>query len=140
MKRLLIPLLAALALPTAVNTFPFSEENCTNYKYSSSQLFKNKVDSVVVVTTSESQGSGFIVKQDKSSTFILTNAHVVGNKERVDIKWSDNEKSSGEVIGNLGGYELSKDLALINENFSYDDKCNLLSKKNKATFTTKVAS
>ncbi len=113
MRRFLIPLIAVLALPTAVNSFPFRNEKCANYKYSPSQIFKNKVNSVVVVKTSESQGSGFVVKHDKNSTYILTNAHVVGNKERVDVKWSDESKDSAQVIGNLGGYELDNDLALL---------------------------
>ena len=38
------------------------------------------------------------------------------------------------------GMKERKDLVLINDNFSYNDRCNLLSKKNKATSTTKVAS
>jgi hypothetical protein len=38
------------------------------------------------------------------------------------------------------GMKERKDLALINENFSNNDRCNLLNKKNKATSTTKVAS
>ena len=113
MKRLLLPLLAALALPTAVYAFPFRNENCKDYKYSPSQLFKNKINSVVVVRTSRSQGSGFVVKQDKNNTYILTNAHVLDNKKVINIKWSDGQESLGKVVGNLGGYELSKDLALI---------------------------
>tara|TARA_X000000950_G_scaffold29653_1_gene32102 strand:- start:352 stop:1695 length:1344 start_codon:yes stop_codon:yes gene_type:complete len=113
MNLLIFPLLTALALPTAVDAFPFRKDKCTNYKYSSAQLFKNKVNSVVVIKTSESTGSGFVVKHEKGSTFILTNAHVVNNKKRVDIKWSNKEKDSGEVVGNLGGYVLEKDLALV---------------------------
>ena len=38
------------------------------------------------------------------------------------------------------GMKERKDLALINENFSNNDRCNLLNKKIKATSTTKVAS
>ena len=66
-------------------------------------MFKSKVSSVVVISSDKSQGSGFIVKHDKRHTFILTNAHVVGDKKRVNIKWSDGEEDNAEVVGNLGG-------------------------------------
>ena len=111
----LYPIILSLFLPLTyeVNAFPFFGDKCEQYKYSSSKLFKNKVNSVVVVTTPDAQGSGFVVKQDKEHTYILTNAHVIGSNKIVDIEWSNQENIKGKVIGNLGGDELSNDLALI---------------------------
>ena len=111
----LYPIILNLFLPLTyeVNAFPFFGDKCEQYKYSSSKLFKNKVNSVVVVTTPDAQGSGFVVKQDKEHTYILTNAHVIGSNKIVDIEWSNQENIKGKVIGNLGGDELSNDLALI---------------------------
>lgn len=117
MKRLLLPLIAAVVLPFAFNNeskaFFNKKEDCSSYKYSSSKLFKSKVTSVVVISSDKSQGSGFIVKHDKRHTFILTNAHVVGDKKRVNIKWSDGEEDNAEVVGNLGGDRLDNDVALL---------------------------
>ena len=84
----LYPIVLNLFLPFTfeVNALPFFGDKCEQYKYSSSKLFKDKVNSVVVVTTSDAQGSGFVVKQDKEHTYILTNAHVVGSNKIVDIE------------------------------------------------------
>ena len=111
----LYPIILNLFLPLTfeVNALPFFEDKCEQYKYSSSKLFKEKVSSVVLVSTEDAQGSGFVVKHDKGNTFILTNAHVVGDSKFVNIKWNNQEQEKGEVIGNLGGYELKNDLALI---------------------------
>ena len=111
----LYPILINLFLPLTleVNAFPFIREKCEQYKYSSSRLFRDKVNSVVLIKTSDTQGSGFVVKQDKGNTYILTNAHVIGNNKQVDIKWNNQENIKGKVVGNLGGDELSNDLALI---------------------------
>ena len=108
----LIPLLVLSVVPEGKAWFDKTED-CNSYKYSSSQLFKAKVDSVVVITTDESQGSGFVVRQEDNNTYILTNAHVVGDKKRVSIKWSNGEEDNAEVIGNLGGDKLDNDLALL---------------------------
>ena len=99
-----------------MNALPFWSEDCSKYKYSSSDIFKKNLESVVIVSSTFGQGSGFVVKQDKNSTLILTNAHVVGSDKFVQIKWSNNETDSGEIVGNLGGYELKNDLALIKIN------------------------
>jgi len=77
----------------------FFGDKCEKYKYSSSQLFKDKVNFVVLVQTSDTQGSGFVVKQDKGNTYILTNAHVVGNNKKVDMIWNNQETFKGKVEG-----------------------------------------
>ena len=80
---------------------------------STKRLFQKSVGSVVVVRVKKSQGSGFVVEHDQQSTYVLTNAHVVGAHETVSVKWADNVETSGKVIGNLGGASFSTDMALI---------------------------
>ncbi|AIQ97581.1 HtrA protease/chaperone protein [Prochlorococcus sp. MIT 0801] len=94
-------------------SFGVLSDNCNANKYTPAELFKSKVNSVVVITSEGSQGSGFVVERRKGHSYILTNAHVVGNKKRVDVKWNDGEVDRAEVVGNLGGDKLERDLALI---------------------------
>ena len=93
----LYPIILNLFLPLTfeVNALPFFGDKCEQYKYSSSQLFKDKVNSVVLVQTSDTQGSGFVVKQDKGNTYILTNAHVVGNNKKVEINMEQSRNFQG---------------------------------------------
>lgn len=102
--------------PKELKAFPLFRDRCIENKYSSSEIFKQNISSVVLISTLDSQGSGFVVKHDKNFTYILTNAHVVANQKIVNVKWSNKEEDKGEIIGNLGGYELKNDLALIKVN------------------------
>ena len=71
-------------------------------------------NSVVVVYTNSGVGSGFSVKEN----LIMTNAHVVGNYEKVTVKLYDGKTIRGNVIKK----DSKKDLALI----SVDEKIETL--------------
>ena len=62
-------------------------------------------NSVVVVYTETGVGSGFSIREN----LIITNAHVVGNNEKVAINLYDGTTINGKVIKS----DIDKDLALI---------------------------
>ena len=88
-------------------------EPCTKQSYDPAEIFKRSSKSVAVVMTDSSQGSGFVVKQDKRFTYVLTNSHVVNGEDDVMLKWSNGRTEKGEVIGDFGGSNLQKDVALV---------------------------
>ncbi len=77
-----------------------------------SRLYNNTIDSVVMIRTYQkndsrgSVGSGFIY--DKNGD-IVTNKHVVGNSETVNVRFSNGEWTKGEVIGT----DIYTDLAVV---------------------------
>mgnify|MGYP001192507116 CR=1 FL=1 len=78
MKKIFIPfyiaLLGALTLiplkGQRVNAFIFQKDLCKTNKFNARDLFKSKADSVVVISTGFAVGSGFVVLQDKYTTYI----------------------------------------------------------------------
>lgn len=88
-------------------------QRCHSRNYSPAEIFKRVSPSIVVVKTNNSQGSGFVVKQDKRYTYILTNSHVVNGEKEVALKWVDGRIEKGDVVGDFGGSELQKDVALL---------------------------
>lgn len=64
------------------------------------------VPSVVLVSTSEGHGSGFLISADG---YVLTNDHVVGAARSVRIRWPDGAEGPGQVIRT----DRSRDVALI---------------------------
>lgn len=71
------------------------------------ELFAQTAPGVVFIAAGESFGSGFFVN---SRGLILTNAHVVGKKKRVDVVMHDGRRLPGDVI-ELGSDDI--DLALV---------------------------
>ena len=65
----------------------------------------SRLQSVVLVRTDSSVGSGFFIGKRN----ILTNAHVVGAETAVEIKFSDGRKGVGRVIA----VDETRDLALL---------------------------
>jgi S1-C subfamily serine protease len=59
------------------------------------QPIENAAKSVVVVSTTASQGSAFLVSRDG---YLLSDAHVVGEAKTVRLRWSDGVETSGEVV------------------------------------------
>ena len=62
-------------------------------------------DSVVVVENHVNgklygTGSGFVYKTDNSYGYILTNSHVLQNATEVQVKFTNNETTKAEVLGN----------------------------------------
>jgi len=59
------------------------------------EIFTRVAPSVVFITHSEGLGSGFFIASDG---VILTNAHVVGEQERVQVVLHDGRRLTGEVV------------------------------------------
>ena len=58
-------------------------------------VYRETIDSVVLVRTGQGQGTGFVF----DDSHVVTNAHVVGRASSVDVRFSDGTWSSGDVIG-----------------------------------------
>jgi S1-C subfamily serine protease len=61
---------------------------------------------VALVFAGEAMGSGFLISPDG---YLLTNQHVVGDAQRVRVRWSDKTEAVGEVIRS----DRRRDVALI---------------------------
>ncbi len=64
----------------------------------STQISELVSPSVVLISTSEVSGSGFVVKEGEG-LFIVTNAHVVKGSSVADIKTTDGRTFKGTVLG-----------------------------------------
>ncbi len=90
-KSMILMLIIILFIPFSASGMEFIPEDVYN--------------SVVVVYTQSGLGSGFAV----DTNTIITNAHVVQNYSKVNIKYYDNTMTNGTVINK----DEEKDLALI---------------------------
>ncbi|WP_049937693.1 S1C family serine protease [Haloplanus natans] len=80
--------------PTPTPTPRSTPDGATESEYT--QVYRETIDSVVLVRTPRgSLGSGFVYGDGT----IVTNAHVAGNAERVEIVFSDGETRIGTVLG-----------------------------------------
>lgn len=70
-----------------------------------SQVYRDAISSVVSVTTGQGQGTGFCY----DDAHVVTNAHVVGNAETVQIRFDEGTWVSGTVRGT----DAHSDLAVI---------------------------
>ncbi|USZ67824.1 trypsin-like peptidase domain-containing protein [Halorussus salilacus] len=59
------------------------------------EVYRNAVDSVVMVRADQGQGTGFAF----DDSHVVTNAHVVGDAESVNVRFAQGEWSEGEVVG-----------------------------------------
>lgn len=76
-----------------------------------SELYDESIDSVVSVRRGGGQGSGFVyqVGQNNSTSYIVTNAHVVGDASEVTVQFRRDESLTGTVVGT----DVSSDLAVV---------------------------
>ncbi|WP_256401602.1 S1C family serine protease [Haloarchaeobius litoreus] len=76
-----------------------------------STLYDQAIDSVVAVRTDTGQGSGFVYQaaENNSTSYIVTNAHVVGSAESVIVGFTREESELGTVVGR----DRSTDLAVV---------------------------
>ena len=79
-----------------------------------SSLYNQTIDSVVAVRTDSGQGSGFVyqIGENNSTSYIVTNAHVVGSAESILVGFAGEESKLGTVVGR----DRSTDLAVIRVN------------------------
>jgi S1-C subfamily serine protease len=99
-------------LPQALETSR-STSACSNIDLAPEALFEGAKPGVAVVRSGSMEGSAFVVRQTASSTFLLTNSHVLGQSRRITVKWSDGSQILGVVVSNAGGETPLTDLALI---------------------------
>ncbi|WP_311173738.1 S1C family serine protease [Halobellus ordinarius] len=69
------------------------------------RVYRQTVDSVVLVRADGSQGTGFVPRRP----YVVTNAHVVDDASTVEIRYSEGRWSTGEVVGT----DPHSDLAVI---------------------------
>ena len=69
-------------------------------------IYKAASPAVVSIRTDSGSGTGFVVDTDGT---IVTNAHVVGQSDRVQVQFSDDRTVTGEVRG----VDTSSDLAIV---------------------------
>jgi len=69
--------------------------------------------SVVELNTMKGNGSAFVIKHDKNSTYLITNSHVVEKNAKVNLKWTDGSEDIAEVVYNGRNTNIFNDLALL---------------------------
>ena len=64
-------------------------------------LYNQTIDSVVGVATTSGQGSGFVYQtfESNNTSYIVTNAHVVGDASSVTVQFATEDSRTGEVVG-----------------------------------------
>tara|TARA_Y100000589_G_scaffold121675_1_gene116015 strand:- start:253 stop:1275 length:1023 start_codon:yes stop_codon:yes gene_type:complete len=87
--------------------------NCSNKEYSTKELIKKTKPGVVMISTNNSTGSGFVVGHVKNKTLILTNSHVVERAKEIAIEWHDGNQDSAVVVLDGGATTILTDLALL---------------------------
>ena len=92
--------------------FPYTQSHIDNI-FSTTDLSKKVRESVVIISTEESSGSGFVVNHINNQTLVITNSHVVDGAKNTLIKWSDGSEDIASVRFDLGGRTNLTDLALL---------------------------
>ena len=87
--------------PLVINRSSSLKENSTTQ-----EIIEKVLPQTVVIKAGKKSGTGFIID---GKEIILTNSHVVGLKDTVDIAYSDNTSTTGSVIGRSS----TIDIALI---------------------------
>ena len=59
------------------------------------QVYRETIDSVVLVQTEQGSGTGFMI----DDSHVVTNAHVVGEAQSTEIRFSEGQWTTGEVVG-----------------------------------------
>ena len=78
------------------------------------EVYERSINSVARIEAGKRLGSGFVVKgPDNRNTYLLSNSHVVGKEDVVQVKFKDGETYTGEVIGDMGGSANPQDIAVI---------------------------
>ena len=59
------------------------------------EVYRETIDSVVLVQTEQGSGTGFMADEGH----VVTNAHVVGEAQSTEIRFSEGQWTTGEVVG-----------------------------------------
>ena len=118
MKRFLIPLLAAIALPTTANAKDtFSSLQCENKNYSLGKLVNLIKSSTVTLKTPGRYGSdekytlGIIIGKNEKYTYIISDSRNYRETPSAEATWSDNSKDNVQLI-----YSFTKEFYKPKEN------------------------
>ena len=86
---------------------------CSDSNFDASELYNMVIDSVVLIQTPTSTGSGVVISSSNGVSSILTNAHVVEGHQEVTLNFLNHPPSTG-TVSKLGSQnQLSDDLALL---------------------------
>lgn len=86
---------------------------CSDSNFDASELYNMVIDSVVLIQTPTSTGSGVVISSFNGVSSILTNAHVVEGHQEVTLNFLNHPPSTG-TVSKLGSQnQLSDDLALL---------------------------
>lgn len=89
-----MPFLTALAVSLCLGAAPAADGALASMEREQQALFEAVAPSVVFIRRGASFGSGFFVSEDG---LVLTNAHVVGDAQSVDVVLSDGRRFTGKV-------------------------------------------
>ena len=86
---------------------------CSTSNQNAQTIFKQSKNSIAVVKTPRGAGSAFLIYQNSSHAYLITNSHVVDNQSTVQLTWINQQVTPGEIISDAGGSTPQKDLAII---------------------------
>jgi hypothetical protein len=93
---------------------PVKEEPpCIARNQSPEKIFSTAKRGVAVASSSDGEGSAFVVRHQEGKTLLLTNAHVVEGNAEVQVKWADGSIDNAKVAAQADGATPSTDLALL---------------------------
>ncbi|MFQ3295701.1 MAG: serine protease Do [Natrialbaceae archaeon] len=81
--------------PTGTATVGDEDRTKTNSESVYTRVYRETIGSVVLVETDSGQGTGFVFDE----SHVVTNAHVVGRANSVEIRFREGEWRTGEVVG-----------------------------------------
>ena len=90
-----------------------STPDCSEKEYSTKELTKRSKPGVVMISTNNAMGSGFVVAHIKNQTLILTNSHVIKGATQITVSWPDGNKDSAIAVLDGGDTTTLTDLALL---------------------------
>lgn len=111
---LLLALLTVGGLTTAtvgaVSTGTVPQQQASN-SCDYTELYDETIESVVSVQHARGQGSGFVYQtgQNDSTSFVVTNAHVIGAVTNVTVQFRRGESLNGSVVGT----DVFSDIAVV---------------------------
>jgi putative serine protease PepD len=115
--------------PPATVSSPASAAVSAKQQGDVAAIYKAASPAVVSIRTGSGSGTGFVVDADGT---VVTNAHVVGDSDRVEVQLSDDRTVTGEVTG----VDTSSDLAVLHVDPARTGKLTALELADSSTVRT----